>query len=77
MDEGTAADVDERAVIMRALPTRNNLTRRRRQSSRVVGSAAGIIVHLDTSVYINRNEVEPRLGTNIEVYARSIALTYS
>ena len=38
---------------------------------------AGIIVYLNTSVYINRNEVERRLGTYIEVYPRYILLTYS
>jgi hypothetical protein len=37
----------------------------------------GIFGHLYTSVYINENEVERRLGTNMEVYSRSIALTYS
>ena len=35
------------------------------------------MVHRYTSVYINRNEVILRLGTNIEVYVRYILLTYS
>jgi hypothetical protein len=40
-------------------------------------SRAGITVHCYTSVYINENVVERRLGTNVEVYARSITLTLS
>ena len=36
-----------------------------------------MIVYLYTSVYINRNEVERRLGMLLEVYPRYILLTYS
>ena len=35
----------------------------------------GITVNLSTSVYINRNEVELRLGTSIEVYSGYMLLT--
>ena len=45
--------------------------------ARFIARKAGITVHHNTSVYINRNEVELSLGTNIEVYPRSIRLTYS
>jgi hypothetical protein len=38
---------------------------------------AGITVHRNTTVYININQVELRLGMNIEVYSGSITLTYS
>ena len=38
---------------------------------------AGIKIPLCTSVYIWKNDVELRLGTNITVYSRSISLTYS
>jgi hypothetical protein len=38
---------------------------------------AGIIVHLYTSVYINENEVNPRLGLIIEVHKPVILLTIS
>jgi hypothetical protein len=38
---------------------------------------AGIVVHRNTSVYININRVELRLGMNIEIHSRSITLTYS
>jgi hypothetical protein len=31
--------------------------------------AFGIFVHLNTSVYISGNEVEQRLGANIEVFS--------
>jgi hypothetical protein len=34
-----------------------------------------IFVHPNTSVYNSINEVEPRLGTNIEVFSGSITLT--
>jgi hypothetical protein len=40
-------------------------------------SRAGITVHRYTSVYMSRNEVELRLGTNIAIYPRYIPLTYS
>jgi len=45
--------------------------------SEVLAPACGMNIYRCTSVYINRNEVEPRLGTNIAVYARSITLTFS
>jgi hypothetical protein len=37
----------------------------------------GIFIYRNTSLYIRRNEVELSLGTNVEVYARSITLTCS
>ena len=37
----------------------------------------GIIVYLCTTVYINGNEVELRLGTNVAIYSGSIVLMYS
>jgi hypothetical protein len=37
----------------------------------------GMIVYRNKSVYISRKEVELRLGTNIEVHAGYILLTYS
>jgi hypothetical protein len=40
-------------------------------------SRAGITVHYYTSVYIKWNKVERRLGTIMEVHARSITLTFS
>jgi hypothetical protein len=40
-------------------------------------SKAGITVHHYTSVYINVNEVERRLGTNIAIYSGYILLTFS
>jgi hypothetical protein len=36
-----------------------------------------IMVHRNTSIYIKRNEVIASLGTNVEVYAGYIYLTYS
>jgi hypothetical protein len=39
--------------------------------------SGGIIIHYNTLVYINRNEVELRLGTNTAIHPRSITLTVS
>jgi hypothetical protein len=38
---------------------------------------AGIVVHLYTSIYINENEVDPRLGMNTEVHEPVTLLTIS
>jgi hypothetical protein len=38
---------------------------------------SGIKIHHNTSVYINRNEVELRLGMNMEVHEAVILLTIS
>jgi hypothetical protein len=46
-------------------------------SVRVSAAAAGMNIHLYASVYITRNEVEPRLGAHTEVLVVSITLTYS
>lgn len=35
------------------------------------------MVHLITSIYINRYEVDVRLGRNVKAHARSIILMYS
>src|SRR5262249_15170531 len=65
MDEVAAAPVDERAIEM-ASPTH---TRRRAHLSPDLCAAAGIMVHRYTSVYININQVELRLGMNMEIHS--------
>jgi hypothetical protein len=71
VDEGPAAHVDERAVVTcsRApkMPGRATFS-----FAHVFVFNAGITVHVCTSVYITGNEVEPRLGTIIEVYSRVV-----
>ena len=46
-------------------------------SAQVLASSAGMNIYLNTSVYMNRNEVECRLGTYTEVLVVGITLTYS
>jgi hypothetical protein len=76
MDEVAAAPVDERAIGMSS--------QAHRKTNQEAGLAfpdlrleTGIVVHRNTSVYININQVELRLGTNVEVYSGNITLTYS
>jgi hypothetical protein len=77
MDEGPAAHVDERAVVGDLLDHAEMCWKGIISFAQVLIVNAGIIVHRCTSVYINRNEVELRLGTNIEVHSSYILLTYS
>ena len=46
-------------------------------SAEVFARSAGMNIHLNTLVYMSRNEVEYRLGTYTEVLIISITLTYS
>jgi hypothetical protein len=70
VDEVAPAPVDERAVVAAGVGRGEGVLRGDR-------FGVGIMVHLNTLVYIKRNEVELRLGTNITVYARDIYLIYS
>jgi hypothetical protein len=74
VDEIPAAAVDERAIVMNC---RDGRREDERKLCRGVCSMAIIIVHRNTSLYINKNEVKLRLGTNMQVYSRNITLTYS
>jgi hypothetical protein len=76
VDEVAAAPVDERAVVM-ASQCKGRFTRAFASGSQGFRLEAGIIVHRNTSVYINIHPVELRLGMNIEVHSGSIRLTYS
>jgi hypothetical protein len=70
VDEGAVAAVHQRAVIVSMLvPSSSN--------RHVLLLDRGIIVHHNTSVYNNRNQVELRLGTIIEVHEPVILLTIS
>jgi hypothetical protein len=70
VDKGAVAAVHQRAVIVSMLvPSSSN--------RHVLLRGRGIIVHHNASIYINENKLEPSLGTTIEVYSRSITLTYS
>jgi hypothetical protein len=53
------------------------MAEKRVSRGQVLAHETGITVHRSTSVYINRNKVERRLGTVAEVYPRNILLTYS
>jgi NADH:ubiquinone oxidoreductase subunit 5 (subunit L)/multisubunit Na+/H+ antiporter MnhA subunit len=46
-------------------------------SAQIFVTAVGMNIHLYTSIYMNRNEVEHRLGTYAVVLVVSITLTYS
>jgi hypothetical protein len=77
MDEGTAKAVDQRVlIVLRILSTRSirNLSL---SLHRQLDFNAVIIVHDNTPIYFWIKVVERSLGTNIEVYPRSITLTYS
>jgi hypothetical protein len=76
MDEVAAAPVDERAVGMPS-STQRKMYLEAGSDSPDLRLEAGIVVHRNTSVYININQVELRLGTNIEVHSRGITLTLS
>src|ERR1700730_7113739 len=70
-----AAQLDQRAVIVMIVTARKNARCAKLLSRLRLG--ARINVHRYTSIYIKRNEVEQRLGTNITVYSRYIYLTCS
>jgi hypothetical protein len=76
MDEVAAAPVDERAVGMPS-STQRKMYLEAGSDSPDLRLEAGIVVHRNTSVYININQVELRLGMNIEVYSGYMLLTYS
>jgi hypothetical protein len=65
MDEVAAAPVNERAV---AMPSSTQMYLEAGLAFLDLRVEAGIVVHRNTSVYININQVIPRLGMNIEVY---------
>jgi hypothetical protein len=67
MDEVAAAPVDERAVGM-ASQSKERCIRRFASASQGFRLESGIIVNRNTSVYININQVIPRLGMNIELH---------
>jgi hypothetical protein len=77
MDEVAPAPVDERAVVARARERVQMFTEPVTSLTQAVRLKVGIIVHQFTSIYIKKNEVEPRLGTNVEVHSSYILLTYS
>jgi hypothetical protein len=57
--------------------TRTKVCEQMIDSGSVLVCMAGMNIHLHTSLYISKNEVEPRLGTYTEVLIVSITLTYS
>jgi hypothetical protein len=76
MDEVAAEDVDERAVGMPSSAQRK-MYLEAGSASPDLRLEAGIVVHRNTSAYININQVELRLGMSIEIHAGYIHLTYS
>jgi hypothetical protein len=77
MDEGTATAVDQPAAIVTCSDQEKLGRTGCSKFPSVFGLELVIMVHCNTSIYIMRNEVEPRLGTFIEVFARNIYLTLS
>jgi hypothetical protein len=77
VDEIPSAPVDGRAIIVAPLIERRHGRKRTPSFHRVFAQSPQIIVHHSTSKYIERNEVEQRLGTNIEVFAGNNTLTLS
>jgi hypothetical protein len=75
VDEIPAAAVDQRAVVMRCCG--KDVRQTCSQLCRGVCLRTIIIVYHNTSLYINGNEVEVRLGTIMQVYARYIKVAYS
>ena len=76
MDEVAAASVDERAVGMLS-STQRKMYLEAGSDSPDLRLEAGIVIHRNTSVYININQVVLRLGMNIEVHKSVILLTIS
>jgi hypothetical protein len=77
VDEVAPAPVDERMVVAAGAGQAKDVLAGEQRLRRDHHIETVIMVHRYTSVYIKRNEVELRLGTNIEVHARSIKLAYS
>jgi len=65
MDEGTATAVDQPAAIVTCSDQEKVGRKGCPNFPSVFGLELVIMVHCCTSIYINGNEVEPRLGTNI------------
>jgi hypothetical protein len=74
MDQVTPAFVDQRAVVATAYP---ELIWTSASFSQVISLKTGIMVARNTSRYIQRNVVEPSLGTDMQVLERFILLTVS
>ena len=69
-----------RAVVVTRSAEREDVPEATNRLAEVIDREAGIIVHLYTSVYINRNEVELRLGTEYRsicgLYTIDVFLNY-
>jgi hypothetical protein len=64
-----AAPIDERAVVMPGHRVAEDASRRRRGHLTDDRRRARIVVHRNTSVYIERDEVISSLGTDIAIYS--------